>query len=262
MGLLTHLNCLTGVLSVMCEKRVQMRFTVPQLIVLVMGNVMKNIIDKIILLLSLALTFTLFAVLSYREPISFEGYEFDGYTPKDFEVELPQIDRTIKPNRMIAYNEHVLKGCYLDTVYITGAKVRIWGGERYYVTAYCPWECGFNGNNYPAGWRTASGEICHRADWGNRYTEPTTVAVDMSYHRFGDVFYIAEFDRVFIAEDNGPGVRGKHLDIFYESWEEMASFPTGYYTVYSVEVSEYCVRASDYDVREYINAYQRNSIQL
>lgn len=220
---------------------------------------MNKVVDKVLILLAMSLLFSLYAVLSYREPISFEGYGFNGYTPKDFEVELPQIDRTIKPNRMIAYNEHVLKGCYLDTVYITGAKVSIWGGERYYVTAYCPWECGFNGNNYPVGWKTASGTICHRASWDNRYTEPTTVAIDMSYNRFGDTFYIAEFDRVFIAEDNGA-FRGKWIDIFYESYEEMASFPTGYYTVYSVEVTEYCFRACDYDVREYINERQRYTI--
>ena len=204
----------------------------------------------------------LFSVLAYEEPQSIQ--EYTGVRPQDFGVILPDIQREleepIKPNRMVAYNEHVLKGCYLDSVYITGATISIWGGERYYITAYCPWECGFNGNNFPAGWRTASGTICHRATWENRYLEPTTCAIDMSYNHFGDMFYIAEFDRVFIAEDNGA-FRGKWIDLFYEDYAEMASFPTGYYTVYSVEVSEYCVRACDYDVREYINEYQRNSVQ-
>ena len=44
----------------------------------------------------------------------------------------------------------------------------------YFITAYCPSECGYNGENYPAGWTTASGEICHRADWEYRLWEPTT----------------------------------------------------------------------------------------
>ena len=108
----------------------------------------------------------------------------------------------------------------------------------YYLTAYCPWECGYNGENFPAGWRTASGEICHRADWDDRLWEPTTCAIDRSIHSFGDMFYIEEFDRVFVAEDTGPGVNGRHLDLFYEDYDDMASFPTGYYTVYSVWYEE------------------------
>ena len=105
----------------------------------------------------------------------------------------------------------------------------------YFITAYCPWECGYNGENYPAGWRTASDTICHRADYNHRLTEPTTCAIDRYYHSFGDLFYIEEFDRVFVAEDTGSGVKGHHLDLFYEDYDDVISFPTGYYTVYSVE---------------------------
>ena len=108
----------------------------------------------------------------------------------------------------------------------------------YFITAYCPSECGYNGENYPTGWTTASGEICHRADWEDRLWEPTTCAVDRSIHSFGDMFYIEEFDRVFIAEDTGPGVNGRHLDLFYEEYDDVISFPTGYYAVYSVWYEE------------------------
>lgn len=114
----------------------------------------------------------------------------------------------------------------------------------YYITAYCPYECGYNGENFPAGWRTASDTICHRADWEDRYTEPTTCAVDPRLHSiWGDeFFYIEEFDRVFISEDTGPGVQGKHLDLFYEDYDSVLSFPTGYYEVFSVEYEEVEVR--------------------
>ena len=98
----------------------------------------------------------------------------------------------------------------------------------YFVTAYCPAECG-------GSWSTASGATCHRADWDNRYSEPTTCAIDRNYHWFGEEFYIEEFDRVFVAEDTGPGVQGRWLDLFYEDYEDVLSFPTGYYTVYSVQ---------------------------
>lgn len=108
----------------------------------------------------------------------------------------------------------------------------------YFITAYCPSECGYNGENYPAGWRTASGEICHRADWEDRLWSPTTCAIDRSIHGFGDMFYIEEFDRVFVAEDTGPGVNGRHLDLFYEEYDDVISFPTGYYDVYSVWYEE------------------------
>lgn len=108
----------------------------------------------------------------------------------------------------------------------------------YFITAYCPSECGYNGENFPTGWTTASGEICHRADWEDRLWSPTTCAIDRNIHSFGDMFYIEEFDRVFVAEDTGPGVNGRHLDLFYEEYDEMASFPTGYYAVYSVWYEE------------------------
>ena len=108
----------------------------------------------------------------------------------------------------------------------------------YFITAYCPSECGYNGENYPTGWTTASGEICHRADWEDRLWSPTTCAIDRSIHSFGDMFYIEEFDRVFVAEDTGPGVNGRHLDLFYEEYDDVISFPTGYYAVYSVWYEE------------------------
>lgn len=112
----------------------------------------------------------------------------------------------------------------------------------YFITAYCPSECGWNGDNYPVGWTTASGEICHRADWEHRYSEPTTCAISRSVHSFGEYFYIEDFDRVFISEDTGPGVQGKHLDLFYEDYDSVLSFPTGYYEVFSVEYEEVEVR--------------------
>ena len=111
----------------------------------------------------------------------------------------------------------------------------------YFLTAYCPWECGYNGENFPAGWSTASGTICHRADWEYRLTEPTTCAISRSIHSFGEEFYIPEFDRTFVAEDTGPGVQGHHLDLFYEDYDDMAAFPTGYYEVYAVEWVEVTV---------------------
>ena len=115
----------------------------------------------------------------------------------------------------------------------------------YYITAYCPSECGYNGYNYPTGWVTASDTICHRASYEYRLTEPTTCAISRSVHSFGDEFYIPEFDRTFVAEDTGPGVKGKHLDLFYEDFEDVYYFPTGYYEVFAVEWVEVTVPVTE-----------------
>lgn len=111
---------------------------------------------------------------------------------------------------------------------------------RYFITAYCPDECG-------GSWSTSSGETCHRADYEHRLTEPTSCAISRSVHSFGDEFYLPDFDRTFIAEDTGSGVQGRHLDLFYEDYEDVVSFPTGYYDVYAVEWVEVTVIVTEED---------------
>lgn len=101
----------------------------------------------------------------------------------------------------------------------------------YFITSYCPAECG-------GSWQTASGATCHRADYKDRLKDPTTCAIDRKIHSFGDLFYIEEFDRVFVAEDTGSAVKNKHLDLFYIDYSDVVSFPTGYYEVYSVYYEE------------------------
>jgi len=100
---------------------------------------------------------------------------------------------------------------------------------KYYITAYSPQETG--------SWQTASGIKLHRASFENRYTEPTTCAVDPKLHKIGKngvKFYIEEFDRVFIAQDTGSAVKGKHLDLAYTDLKSVKSFPTGKYQTYRV----------------------------
>lgn len=137
-------------------------------------------------------------------------------------------------NLKIAYYQNWYKPTHLIHETITNVEMELESLGYYYLTAYAPEECGYNGNNYPTGWQTASGAICHRAEYDDRLTDPTTCAIDRNLHRFGDLFYIPDFDRVFVAEDTGGAVRGKHLDLFYDYYG-MLSFPTGWYEVYSVE---------------------------
>lgn len=100
---------------------------------------------------------------------------------------------------------------------------------KYYITAYSPKETG--------SWQTASGIKLHRADYDKRYTEPTTCAVDPKLHKIGAngvKFFIEEFDRVFIAQDTGRLVKGRHLDLAYISLKDVKAFPTGNYQTYKV----------------------------
>lgn len=196
-----------------------------------MKKISNTRIDKVIIFLSVILLFALFIKLAVTPVVLVK----DRYTT------LPYVKQAetkwIRP--IPQYKTQTLSEEYNDT-YIIIHKESL---GYYYITAYCPHECGYveysdGTDNFPAGWRTASGEICHRADWENRLYEPTTCAISRSHHSFGDMFYIEEFDRVFVAEDTGPGVQGKHLDLFYETYEEMSEFPTGYYEVYSVWYEE------------------------
>ena len=100
---------------------------------------------------------------------------------------------------------------------------------KYYITAYSPQETG--------SWITASGIKLHRATYENRYTEPTTCAVDPKLHKIGKngvKFYIEAFDRVFIAQDTGSAVKGRHLDLAYTDLKSVKSFPTSKYQTYRV----------------------------
>lgn len=116
---------------------------------------------------------------------------------------------------------------------------------NYWVTNYCPAECG-------GSWATSSGATCHRSSYEDRLTTPTTCAIDLSVGDYGDLYYIPAFDRVFIAEDTGSGVKGKWLDLFYEDYSDVVNFPVGYYEVYSVEYVYGEVPACNYDVRSYM----------
>lgn len=190
--------------------------------------------DKLIVTMAIIMIIVLFINIA-TTPVLSMVKSYDKLIPLE-----TTFHKTFRPDGAVVwYKSESLSDEYND-VYIIMHTEYI---GTYYLTAYCPHECGYREyddgtDNFPAGWRTASGEICHRADWEDRLWSPTTCAIDRGIHSFGDMFYIEEFDRVFVAEDTGPGVNGRHLDLFYEDYDEMASFPTGYYDVYSVWYEE------------------------
>lgn len=187
--------------------------------------------------------FLFLSISADSEPDTQKKY-FNGFRAQDMIVPIPPREYipppTPTPNVMYeAMNDSI------GEIEIEYTDIEYEYIGTYYITAYCPWECGYNGENFPKGWSTASGTICHRADYENRLTEPTTCAVDPRIHSiWGETyFYIPEFDRVFVAEDTGSGVKGYHLDLFYE--DDVSDFPTGYYEVYSVEYVTKTVRVKE-----------------
>ena len=123
----------------------------------------------------------------------------------------------------------------------------------YFITAYCPWECGYNGNNYPKGWTTSSGAICHYSETNS---EPTTCAIDRNYFGFDETIAIDFGDEVktYVTEDTGA-FRGKWIDCFVETMDEVQTWATGYYPVYKVsyETKSYSMKRTELFYERFTN---------
>lgn len=135
----------------------------------------------------------------------------------------------------------------IDSLEFPTTEMKLTSLGTYYITGYTSSECGGSTT-------TASGATCHKASYEDRLTEPTTCAIDQKLHDFGDLFYIAEFDTVYVAEDTGSAVKGKHLDLYYfDSEYSQVLQITGYYEVFSVEYEYGSEPASKYSILPKIN---------
>lgn len=158
---------------------------------------------------------------------------YGSFTTRDFRAPLPdnfiiQPEPTKAPEWLIQY-EKDKEEAKESVEGFTSVFLELELLGKYYITAYSPQETG--------SWQTASGIKLHRADYENRYTEPTTCAVDPKLHKIGKngvKFYIEEFDRVFIAQDTGRLIKGRHLDLAYTDLKSVKAFPTGNYQTYKV----------------------------
>lgn len=184
---------------------------------------MNNLFDKCILLMVGSLVFLLFGVLSYEpKPII-----YDGFRAKDMYVELPDLVReepkVTEPECLEVWREFNRKIAQVP-ITITYPKLVLGNEYRVFLTAYCAEECGWN-------YSTSSGAECHRSSEDNRY-EPTTCAIDLHYFRYGTMFYVPSEDRVYIAEDTGPGVQGLWIDTYQDDMSDVYSYNTRYENVY------------------------------
>lgn len=203
---------------------------------------MQNKADKCVILFALAGFFMMLGNICLLNSFH-ETPQFKEYAQK---TELPEPARTPIVERIVpqAVTEHHELKRRMGEVQLVCTRLVLGNSYRMFITAYCAEECGWN-------YSTSSGATCHRSSWVNRY-EPTTVAIDRSYFKYGDMFYIPSEDRVYIAEDTGPGVRGLWLDTYQDDMSDVTGYNTRYETVYLCEVEYYTVNASYYDVCDLI----------
>jgi 3D (Asp-Asp-Asp) domain-containing protein len=91
---------------------------------------------------------------------------------------------------------------------------------RFLLTAYCPCEYCTDGD-----WITAT---------GTKATEGRTVAVDPTIIPYGTEIFIA--GKKYIAEDCGGVIKGKRIDVFFESHTDALEFGKRYANV-EIEVN-------------------------
>lgn len=181
----------------------------------------------------------------FKEPEQIEE-EKEPVTPEI--VLIPQVYEKRQPNKAVL-KEMELRNLWqsVDVTYTT-LETEYLG--RYFVTAYAPYECGYNGSNYPKGWTTSSGAICHYSD--DPY-EPTTCAIDRNYHRYGELLMIE--GKVYVTEDTGA-FSGLWVDCFVETMEEVYAWNTGYKSVYSVSYEDHKLPTNERKVlHERLNTY-------
>ena len=151
------------------------------------------------------------------------------YSAQDFVAPIPKSDwyQTIplpEHNQVIDKHEELLET--IQSVPITVYVLRPLG--TYYITAYCSCSkcC------WPSTGMTASGTTVHYEEnpW-----DPTTCAIDRKLHNFGDTFYLKSEDRLYIAEDTGSAVKGKHIDLYFPDHSYVQSYGSHYEMVYTVE---------------------------
>lgn len=182
-----------------------------------------------------------------------------GFTPKDFEVPLPKEEyiHYIKfryfempwlneyyEMQSLMWNNLPLSYNYIETEYV----------GRYFITAYCPEECGYNGNNYPAGWKTSTDTICHYSkDW----REPTTCAIDPSVRKYGEYIMVGDpgssSKKIYRCEDCGPGVQGQWVDCFVPNYDMVISWNTRYENVYLVRFKTRILEGDLYRTKKIMN---------
>lgn len=211
-----------------------------------------HLFEVCILLLTMSFLFTLFGVIGYRPKQVCEDLEIVEPSgeivlliPTVTPTEVPEDeepDEIVVPEALEVNQEFRRR---IGEVELPATRLVFHNEYRIFLTAYCAEECGWN-------YYTSSGTYCHRANEVYRYEEPTTCAIDLRYFRYGTMFYVPSEDRIYIAEDTGPGVVGMWIDTYQDDMDDVVYYNTRYETVYTVSLEEYTVLSSNYDINKYI----------
>lgn len=102
------------------------------------------------------------------------------------------------------------------------------------LTAYCSCEecCGRWASDRP---KDENGKEIVIGSEGTVLEPLRSIAVDTDVIPYGTEIMI--YDRVFIAQDTGSGVKGNHIDIYFENHEDTIAFGVQYSEVFLVEGS-------------------------
>ena len=169
-------------------------------------------------------------------------------TPKSLPAATPTATPTPQPNKHIDYYRLNFKD-KLNSITVKAVVMRYEYIGEYYITAYCPEECGYRvysdgSNNFPKGWITATGTICHREQ---EWYKPSTCGINTKVNSYGDLFLID--GKVYIAEDTGL-ITGNWIDLFMPNYETMSSFGSHWTAVYSVSYIE-IEQTKHFDINDY-----------
>lgn len=188
-----------------------------------------------------------------------------GFTPKDFVADIPH-HTWVQPIKFRKYempwlDEYFNMRSILLNIGFSYEYIETEYLGRYFITAYCPEECGWNGNNYPVGWKTSTDTICHYSD---DWREPTTCAIDPSVRKYGEYIMVGSPDsadkKIYRCEDCGPGVQGQWVDCFVETMSEVKSWNTRYDRVYLVRFKTATLDGELYDIEKlYHDTFMRNN---
>jgi 3D (Asp-Asp-Asp) domain-containing protein len=197
--------------------------------------------------------------ISYIEPTKKETETRQTFTPKDFGSAPRSEWYKEQPWHAGIIPDAITKEAELRNVWqdlpVSYETIETTYLGRYFITAYCPAECGYNGSNYPTGWTTSSGAICH---YSSDPLIPTTCAIDRNFHKYGEHLMID--GKIYVTEDTGPGVRGLWVDCFVETMPEVENFNTRYTAVYAVSYQQNTISKNERKkIHEWLNNYLHRS---
>lgn len=175
------------------------------------------------------------------------SYEFIE-TPTPTQVQ--DKDPEITDNKWVKYYNLVFQPHYLGNVGLSYVTMEYEYIGDYFITAYCPEECGFRvyadgSDNFPNGWITSTGTIAHREE---EWYVPSTCGINTKYLNYGDVFLID--GKIYVAEDTGY-VTMPLIDLFMPSYEQMMTHGSHWTDVYKVSyVETEPVKGWHFDINE------------